>query len=106
MPSITGIIAIVESDFGCLIMMPHQVWASKAKNLMLDGTDRQKRFWIGLSDTPELDRAGRILITPILRTGASLNGEVVLLGVGENLEVWDSHRLARHKEIVRQNNEQ
>jgi DNA-binding transcriptional regulator/RsmH inhibitor MraZ len=87
-------------------MMPHQVWASKAKNLMLDGTDRQKRFWIGLSDTPELDRAGRILITPILRTGASLNGEVVLLGVGENLEVWDSHRLARHKEIVRQNNEQ
>ena len=105
-PSITGIIAIVESDFGCLVMMPHQVWASKAKNLMLDGTDRQKRFWIGLSDTPELDRAGRILITPILRTGASLNGEVVLLGVGEHLEVWDSHRLARHKDIVRQNNEQ
>ena len=58
-----------------------------------------------MSDTPELDKFGRVLIAPTLRSGASINKEVIMLGVGENLEIWDAKRLGRHKEVVRAKNE-
>ena len=86
-------------------MMPHKVWIEKTKSLLKYGSDTEKRFWIGLSDTPELDRSGRVLIASMLRSGAGINKDVVLLGVGENLEIWDSERLNRHKEIIRTRNE-
>ena len=98
-------LAIVESDFGCLVMMPHSVWIEKTRSLLKTGTDTERRFWIGLSDTPELDKSGRVLIAPMLRTGANINKDIILLGVGENIEIWDAQRLARHKEIVRARNE-
>ncbi len=86
-------------------MMPYDVWTAKTKQLLKVGTDTEKRFWIGLSDTPELDKSGRVLITPMLRSGASINKEIVMLGVGEHLEIWDSKRLKSHKDLVRTRNE-
>ena len=97
-PAGMNYLAIVESDFGCLIMMPYDVWTAKTKQLLKVGTDTEKRFWIGLSDTPELDKSGRVLITPMLRSGASINKEIVMLGVGEHLEIWDSKRLKSQKQ--------
>ena len=41
----------------------------------------------------------------MLRSGANINKEIVILGVGENLEIWDAKRLGRHKEIIRAKNE-
>ena len=104
-PSGITYLAIVESDLGCLLMMPHNAWIEKTRSLLKTGSDIEKRFWIGLSDTPDLDKSGRVLLTPILRSGANINKEIVLLGVGENLEIWDADRLVRHKEIVRARNE-
>ncbi len=98
-------LAVVESDFGCLVMMPHNIWIEKTRILLKSGTETEKRFWIGLSDTPELDKSGRVLLTPMLRLGANINKEIIMLGVGENLEIWDAGRLLRHKEIVRAKNE-
>ncbi|MGA1273240.1 MAG: hypothetical protein ACO3WO_03550, partial [Burkholderiaceae bacterium] len=66
----------------------------------ITGQER-RRFWLGLSDTPELDSAGRILINPVLREGAGISREVMLLGVGSHFELWDPERLSRHKEQVR-----
>ena len=97
-------LAIVESNFGCLIMMP-TIFGQRGQESLKSGTEIEKRFWIGLSDTPELDKSGRVLIAPMLRSGASINKEVIMLGVGENLEIWDAERLGRHKEIVRAKNE-
>ena len=98
-------LAIVESNFGCLVMMPHSIWTERTRILLKSGTEIERRFWIGLSDTPELDKFGRVLIAPMLRSGANINKEIVMLGVGENLEIWDAKRLGRHKEIVRAKNE-
>ena len=77
----------------------------KDKNSFKVRYEIEKRFWIGLSDTPELDKSGRVLIAPMLRSGANINKEIVMLGVGENLEIWDAKRLGRHKEIIRAKNE-
>jgi len=41
----------------------------------------------GASDTA-LDKQGRLHIPPFLRTYANLNGECVVVGVGDYVEVW------------------
>jgi MraZ protein len=94
-------LALVESDVGCLLLMQHSLWSKKVDGLLKNSTDAQKRFWLGLSDTPELDRSGRVLINSVLREGAQIKKEIVLLGVGDYLEIWDSFRLGEHKSAVR-----
>jgi len=41
----------------------------------------------------ELDAKGRVLISPDLRTMAGLDAEVVVIGLNNHLEVWDTRRL-------------
>ena len=41
-----------------------------------------------------MDAAGRILISPELRSVAGLTKEVMLLGMGSHFELWDAGRLA------------
>ncbi len=95
-------LALVESDVGCLLLMQYAIWSKKVEGLKKNGTNAQKRFWLGLSDTPELDRSGRVLINSVLREGAAIQKEIVLLGVGDYLEIWDSLRLKEHKSLVRE----
>jgi MraZ protein len=46
-----------------------------------------------------IDKSGRILIPPILRETAKMNGEVVVLGMLTHLDVWNHDRfLAKLKE--------
>jgi MraZ protein len=97
----SNLLALVESNFGCLLLMPHSSWKKKVDGLVKNGTDEEKRFWIGLSDTPELDRSGRVLINSVLRQGAFINKEIILLGVGMHLEIWDFNRLEDHKKVTR-----
>ena len=54
-----------------------------------DPTNRQlKRLIFAGADRVELDRVGRIRIPQFLRQVASLDGEVVLIGVGDYFEIW------------------
>lgn len=97
-----GQLALLESDDGCLLLMPQTLWNEKILSLSAhESEDMRRRFWLGLSDTPELDSAGRILINPVLREGAGISREVMLLGVGPHFELWDPVRLSAHKEQVR-----
>ena len=115
-----GQVALLESNDGCLLLMPFTQWSRRVERLTqgdalaaagqdpdqdLDWDDdtgqERRRFWLGLSDTPELDSAGRILVNPVLREGAGIGREAMLLGVGSHFELWDPERLARHKEQVR-----
>ena len=41
----------------------------------------------------ELDAKGRVLISPDLRAMAGLDAEVVVIGLNNHLEVWDTRRL-------------
>ncbi|MEY4014610.1 MAG: hypothetical protein RLZZ290_1474 [Pseudomonadota bacterium] len=95
-------LALLESDNGCLLLMSQARWVAKINGLSEDEADEdRRRFWLGLSDTPEIDSAGRILLNPVLREGAGISREVMLLGVGPHFEIWDAARLAAHKEQVR-----
>jgi MraZ protein len=98
-----GALALVESDDGCLILMAQSLWEEKTASFSESDSDNERRrFWLGLSDTPEMDGQGRVLINPVLRDGACIQRDVVLLGVGQHFEIWDSATLESHKQSVRQ----
>jgi MraZ protein len=98
-----GALALVESDDGCLVLMAQSLWEQKTASFSENDADNERRrFWLGLSDTPEMDGQGRVLINPVLREGAHIQRDVILLGVGQHFEIWDSATLESHKLSVRQ----
>ena len=53
-----------------------------------------KRLIFSSAERVEADKAGRILIPDFLRKAAGLNGEAVLVGAGDYVEIWEPSRWA------------
>jgi len=47
-----------------------------------------KRLIFSSADRVEVDKAGRILIPQFLRQAIGLNGDVIIVGVGDYFEIW------------------
>lgn len=50
-----------------------------------------KRRVIGSAIECEIDKQGRVLVSSALRVDAGLNSEVVLLGLGGKIEIWNKN---------------
>ena len=79
---------------GCLSIYDKSSWENLETKLNgLPYTDERarllRRFILGSSDICEPDKQGRILIPVALRKNANLNQDIVLIGVGDHIEVWD-----------------
>jgi MraZ protein len=59
-----------------------------------------KRFFFNFSHDTELDSANRVMITPKLMEYAGLDKEVVVVGSGECLEVFDRSKYDGYSEGV------
>lgn len=82
---------------GCLFAYGLKEWdifADKLRVLpMADKKTRQfTRFFLAGADTVTLDKMGRILLSANHRQYASLDKEVVLVGVGDRVEIWSKDR--------------
>ena len=42
----------------------------------------------------EVDRQGRLLVPPVLRRWANLEGQVLVVGTGESIEIWNATEFA------------
>ena len=51
-----------------------------------------RRVLFSKAQKVELDKNGRILVPPFLRTEIGLNGDVLLIGVGDYFEIWSPDR--------------
>lgn len=77
----------------CLFIFPESEWHNieeKLKSLPLtQSSARQfvRAFYAGAMDC-ELDKQGRMMLSPNLRAYANLDKEVVLIGVSTRIEVW------------------
>lgn len=58
-----------------------------------DAVKYYTRRVIGSAVESEIDKQGRVLVSPALRVDSGLNGEVVLLGLGNRIEIWDKTEL-------------
>ena len=79
---------------GCLFAFSQEEWLNfetKLKALPLSDKNARNfvRFFLSAATECELDKQGRFLIPNNLRTAANLEKEVVIIGVGTRLEIWD-----------------
>jgi MraZ protein len=82
---------------GSLALFPQQAFAALAAKLAARSPTGQdvrafSRLLYAQSQSVELDAQGRIRVPPELARSANLGGEVVLLGVGDHLEIWNKSR--------------
>ena len=56
-----------------------------------------ERFFYGSSQDVELDAAGRIMLPSFLLEHAGLAKDVVVVGAGDRLELWDRDRWNEHR---------
>ena len=81
-----------------------QVEASfRSGNTLLPGFRDIERFFIAGATEVTLDKQGRILIPPYLRTYAALDKELVLAGVGTKFEIWDQVRFEERLRLTAAN---
>ncbi len=81
----------------CLFIYPHKEWAAletKLKSLSSSRAEARaflRLFFSGAAEV-ELDRQGRVLIPPALREHASLQKEVIFIGVSNRAELWSREK--------------
>ncbi len=89
---------IVTADVdGCLLLYPLAAWLPIREQLLgLSALNPQiralQRLLIGYAESVSLDSAGRVLISPSLRSFATLEKRVMLVGLGNKLELWDEDK--------------
>ncbi|MCM1526094.1 MAG: division/cell wall cluster transcriptional repressor MraZ [Bacteroides sp.] len=82
---------------GCLFVYANADWdAFEQKLTALPMTNKEARkftrFFLAGAAQVELDKQGRILLPATLREFAGLDKDVVLVGVGSRIEIWDKDR--------------
>lgn len=78
---------------GCLFVYDMDEWKvfeEKLKSLPMTHKDTRKftRFFLAGATLAEVDKQGRILLPAVLREFATITKDVVLLGVGNRIEIW------------------
>jgi MraZ protein len=79
---------------GCLKAYTREEWRKIEKKILdlaekSDTMRRFRRWFIGRACECPCDKQGRVLIPSPLRTYASLDREIVLVGVLDHFEIWD-----------------
>ena len=79
---------------GCLFAYSQTEWTNfeeKLKTLPLTNKNARDfvRFFLSGAIECEIDKQGRFLIPGNLRTYSMLDKEIVILGVGTRIEIWD-----------------
>ena len=82
---------------GCLFVYPNDEWTrfeEKLKSLPLTNKNARQftRFLLAGAAACEVDKQGRILLPQVLREFASLEKDVVLVGVASRIEIWSRER--------------
>jgi MraZ protein len=92
---LTGNVVVCNGLDKCLYVFSAEEYLAFASRVsaLSDGdpvSRRVKRFFLGSAQEVPLDSAGRISLTSALRDHASLTKDVVVIGTGERIEIWDA----------------
>jgi MraZ protein len=102
-----GRLMLTNNFDGAITGYPMPAWeeveASFQAGNKLDPRIRDlERFYISGAMEVTLDKQGRILIPPYLRTFAALDKDLVLAGVGEKFEIWNQAKFEERRRQVGQ----
>ena len=95
-------LTLTQHPVGCLLVFPRPAWEGFRAQLMglPMEADGWRRFFVGSAVDVEIDSAARMLVPPELRALAGLDKDVLLLGMGQRLELWDANQYAAHQAQV------
>jgi MraZ protein len=94
---IGGRLIVTQGYENCLLVVSRDKWQDLTREVteqpFSSGAGRDaRRFLLGGAFEIELDGQGRFVIPPPLRDYAAIDEEVVWLGMGSYLEIWDLSR--------------
>lgn len=86
---------------GCLFVFSQNEWSnfeSKLKELPLTNKNARDfvRFFLSGATECEIDKQGRFLLVSTLRAYAEIIKEVIIIGVGTRLEIWEKEKWKKY----------
>jgi len=103
-PELERGLVVTKGQDRCLVVFHIEQFNQEVARLnRLPRTDRRTRnfarsLYGGASDQP-LDAQGRLPLPPALRSYAGLDRDVVVLGVGDRVEIWDADTYYRNQTV-------
>jgi MraZ protein len=94
--------AIALGPIGCLVAYPEAAWRKKLAEIFSgpsinQGREQFSRLVLGLAeDELKFDVQGRVVVPVDLRKLAGLKKDVVLVGCGDRLEIWDKEEWSKY----------
>jgi MraZ protein len=97
-----GRLTLTKHPAGCLFVFPRPAWEQFRDRLLAlpMSADGWRRVFLGSAVDVEIDASSRVLVPPELRGAAGLTKDVLLMGMGQRLELWDAQRYADHEAKV------
>jgi len=100
-----GQLVLTADADGCLLIYPQPEWQPIYDKLNKLSSFNPKsralqRLLIGHANDEVMDGAGRVLISPTLRSYANLDKHVMLVGQGNKFELWDETRWHAQQEAA------
>jgi len=95
---------LVSNDEQCLFVYPKELWEK-----LIDYTKRQtlspfnpdliefRRLLFSGAEQVEIDGQGRILLSAEQRQLVGIDKEIVIIGAGENFEIWSAERWMEYR---------
>lgn len=85
-------LTITKHPHGCLMIFPRNEWEKFRERINALPMQAQwwKRIFLGNAMDVDMDATGRVLVSPELRSAASISKDAVLLGMGSYFELWDA----------------
>jgi MraZ protein len=98
-----GQLVLTADPHNCLLLYPKPDWEPIQEKLIglpsFDTRSRQyQRLMIGHAEDLEMDNAGRVLISPVLRKFAGIEKRVAMVGQGHKFELWDETQWDQQRE--------
>ena len=86
---------------GCLFVFSQNEWNNfeeKLKSLPLSDKNARNfvRFFLSGATECEIDKQGRFLLVNTLREYAEITKEVIIIGVGTRLEIWNKDKWKKY----------
>ena len=93
----SGQLVLTADADGCMLLAPRPGWQVIRAELVECSAFNPRlgalqRFLVGHAEDVQMDAAGRVLVSPTLRTYAVLEKHVMLVGQGNKFELWDEAR--------------
>ena len=94
-----GRLTLTRHPDGCLLVYPRSVWEERRDVIARFPMSARalQRLLLGNALDVDMDAAGRILVSPELRQAVGLARDVMLLGMGNHFELWDTAEWARRE---------